>query len=365
MKKYTLFVGLVIIISLISVLSCSKIDSKDPVPSESSTEETVFSQSNAILSFESDEAFMNAVNEIRNGKEDIDAVTKSSRVENFISLYDEFKQAMAEADYYYQKEGGYEKFKARFPNLYYPEHNEDYAAFLPVSDEAIAKLINQKGKVNIAKKEVDFRDVFSYDKILELGLGMPEETMSEIVSTKSLNETKILTLNQQTINNKRKAWITLRGIAINDIQFQGKVGRVDLCFRKKGILGWYNGQLTSESYVITGYAPAPSTEVYTADYIGGAKTLEYSPHKYVVAIRPLTATTSNFGTRTFYFRFGLEDLTYSFTGEFTTNVDALLAKNNGTGIGEDLASAFTFRGVIEETFGNNYPYNWYVFGYSN
>jgi hypothetical protein len=74
---------------------------------------------------------------------------------------------MTEADDYYQREGGYEEFKVKFPNLYYPEYEEDYAAFLPVSDEAIAKLLNQQGKVIIAGKEIDMRDVFSYEKIHE------------------------------------------------------------------------------------------------------------------------------------------------------------------------------------------------------
>ena len=357
MQKKILSSLSMIIAGAMVMISCNKMDN---AANDESSIITDSPESTTILSFDSEADFLAAVQSVRSG-----IATKSTGVEDFKSLYDEFNQAMAEADDYYQREGGYEEFKAKFPDLYYPEYEEDYAAFLPVSDEAIAKLLNTRGEVMIAGKEVDYRDVWSYERIVELGLGMPEYENLTSPETKALSDFVTLTEEKQTINSKRKAWITLRGVAIDDIQFQGKVGRVDLCFRKKGVLGWYNGQLTSKSYVITGHAPAPSTEVYKSYYIGGAKELEYSPHKYVVAIRPLSATSSSFGTRTFYFEFGLEDLTYSFTGTFMTDVDALLAMNNGAGVGEDLASAFSFRDVVKETFGNNNPYNWYVFGYNN
>lgn len=351
------------VIATLIIVSCNKIDSGLNTESEVEEKSAVFPQSNAILSFADEDAFLAEVENLRQGGNGNATKARVTSVENFISLYEEFSQAMAEADYYYQREGGYEEFKAKFPHLYYPEYEGDYSAFLPVSDESIAKLINQDGKVLIAGKEVDFRDVWSYDTIRELGLGMPQGTDNESL-TKAFTDVVTLTLEKQNVNSKRKAWITLRGIAIDQIEFSGKVGRIDLCFRKKGFLGWYNGQMTSRSYVITGYAPAPSTEAYRAYYLGGPKITEYSPHKYCVAIRPLSATSSNFGAHTFYFECGEDDITYSFTGKFTTNVDALLNMNNGTGVGENLASAFTNRSVLEETFGPDIA-NMFVWAYQN
>lgn len=351
------------VIATLIIVSCNKIEPGLNSGVEAVEDNASFPQSNAILSFADEDAFLAEVENLRHGGDGNTTKTCVTSVENFISLYEEFSQAMAEADNYYQREGGYEEFKAMFPHLYYPEYEGDYSAFLPVSDESIAKLINQNGKVLIAGKEVDFRDVWSYDTIRELGLGMPQGTDNESL-TKAFTDVVTLTLEKQNVNSKRKAWITLRGIAIDQIEFSGKVGRIDLCFRKKGFLGWYNGQMTSRSYVITGYAPAPSTEAYRAYYLGGPKITEYSPHKYCVAIRPLSATSSNFGAHTFYFECGEDDITYSFTGKFTTNVDALLNMNNGTGVGENLASAFTNRSVLEETFGPDIA-NMFVWAYQN
>lgn len=293
--------------------------------------------SNRVLTFEDESSFQKAIERIRNG-ESLFAVTRST--ETFKSLYDEFYQAMTEADDYYLREGGYEEFKEKFPDLFYPEHGEDYSAFLPVSDEAIAKLLNPAGKVIISGKERDFRDIWTYEKLQELGLGIPDKIASlNDVSTRAFTDMKTLTLDKQNINSKRKAWITLRGIKLPD--YGAKIGRVDLCFRKKGVLGWYNGMMTSESYIKQDGKRIP--------YNGGIKDKEYSPHKYTVAARPISMTSSNYGKATFYFECGADDLDYSFTGVFSTDVDALLDMNNGTGIGEDIANLFK-NGYVEFSF---------------
>lgn len=149
MKTNTpIFVGLCTIGASV-FLSCSELEPVTISDAMTYTTETVFTQSNAILSFTNEEEFLSLVNLIRNGESRYTIQTRSSSAENFISLYDEFEQAKAEADEYYQRNGGYEEFKVKFPNLFYPEYGEDYAAFLPVSDEAVAKLLNQQGKVII------------------------------------------------------------------------------------------------------------------------------------------------------------------------------------------------------------------------
>ncbi len=143
---------------------------------------------------------------MRNNQSETTTFTRSASGEGFTSIYDEFDEAMNEADDYYQREGGYEEFKLKFPNLYYPEHGEDYAAFLPVSDEAVAKLLNQQGKVIIAGEEKDLRDVDSYEKIQELGLGMPEyENTDENPSTRAFTDIKYLTLSKEKMNKKKKS----------------------------------------------------------------------------------------------------------------------------------------------------------------
>lgn len=302
---------------------------------------TVFRQSDGILMFDNEAAFLEAVEKVRNNEVGTASFTRSASGEEFISLFREFDQAMTEADDYYQREGGYEEFKVKFPNLYYPEYEEDYAAFLPVSDEAIAKLLNQQGKVIIAGKEIDMRDVFSYEKIQELGLGMPENVnvdVEENPNTRAFTDIKYLTLDKENMNKKRKAWITLRGIEVSDKNSKDgskvKLGRVDLCFRKKGAVHWYNGKMTSRGYWYS------TNGVRTSITSQGLKELEYSPHKYYVSASRYyqTIKPSEVDKIKLEFACGEDYPKYSFTGIYTVDINHLMSLDNGTGFGEDLAS---------------------------
>lgn len=248
MKK--LIYGIAVMASLVIFAACEKNELNVPVTSEESANET------NILSFANEAEFQAMVTKIRNNETVTSSKLRSASTESsgFISIFDEYDEAMSVADEYYTREGGYEEFKKRFPNLYYPEYGEDYAAFLPVSDEAIAKLLNKEGKVIIGGEEKDMRDVSSYEKIQELGLGIPN--IENIPATRftglspvidpSFPYNVILTTSKETINSRRMMWVTLRGIekdVFNLTYAKVKDARVDFCWRKKGTLGWYNGKL--------------------------------------------------------------------------------------------------------------------------
>lgn len=300
---------------------------------------TVDSQRSPILSFSSEEDFFDAVKSIKQGVQTKSLINQLNQDAAFISLYHEYDEAMENADDYYQREGGYEEFKARFPHLYYPEYGEDYSAFLPVKDEDVAKLLNPEGKVIIDGDERDYRDIWSYDQLLELGLGMPEYEDGYNVTTKTLSDVYTLTVNKQEINSKRKAWITRRGILLDtDLFGLVKYGRLDLCFRKKGILGWYNGKLSSRLYVIRPDHFGPSFVKHYSEI--GPYVDKASPHKYLVAAR-LEGSNELLGSDTFYFETDYEDNTYSFTGRFPENLDALLDLNNGLDFWEQLGQFFS------------------------
>lgn len=329
MIKHILLPLCVTIVGTMITVSCNKMGTVANIIQED--ESAIYT--NSILCFNSEEDFRAAVQAIKAGKELSGVVTKSSSNADFESLYDVFERAMSDADDYYQREGGYEEYKEKYSCLYFPEYNEDYSAFLPVSDEAVAKVLNADGKVLIAGTEVDLRDVWSYEKIMELGLGMPEYDDSDNEETKSFSDYFTLTEDRQNVNSKRKAWITLRGIEFPEAA--AKIGRVDLCFRKKGILGWYNGKMTSRSYTLGQDINFDGRRVkhYHPYYVHE----DYSPHHYVAAYRPINATSSNFGTHILYFECGEDEPEYSFTGLFTVNVDALLDMNNGPGFWESLS----------------------------
>lgn len=167
---------------------------------------------------------------------------------------------------------------------------------------------------------------------------MPDEMASLSPETKAVTDIVTLTESQQVVNAKRKAWVKLRGITVDEPGFTAKLGRIDLCFRKKGILGWYNGKMKSESYIETGEARPPLLNAPRSYYMWGAMD-KHSPHKYLIATRPI-GYTSHYGTETFFFECDADDPTYSFTGKITTNIDNLLDMNNGVSFWEELVDLF-------------------------
>jgi len=96
-------------------------------------------------------------------------VENGTAVEGFYSLYDNFSDAMKEAESYYDREGGYEEFKAKYSSLYFPEYEDDYSAYLPVSDKNIAKFVNKDGDVIIGEENVTFKNIKSYNDLIEAG----------------------------------------------------------------------------------------------------------------------------------------------------------------------------------------------------
>lgn len=149
----------------------------------------------------------------------------------FKSLYDEFSNAMNEAENYCDTEDGYKQFKEKYSSLFFAEQPEDYSAYLPVSNKTVAKFLNAKGEVEIAGEIKDLRDIESYQQLTDLGF-TPKD--SELVSTRST----VNRLSEVRCNN-RKLWA--RAYAKPGSQGVGYWAVVDVSFRKKGFLGaWYN-----------------------------------------------------------------------------------------------------------------------------
>lgn len=304
-------------------------------------EQTIVAQSGGILSFDNEAAFWEAVEKVRNNEISVALLTRSTSEDDFLSLYREFDQAMEEADNFYQRAGGYEEFKQKFPNLYYPQYNDDYSAYLPVSDEAIAKLVNPQGKVIINGDERDMRDVFSYEKLQELGLAIPDETGTVSLRALPINNVidptipyyRALTEVKKDITSKRKMWVTVRGIernAPNNLPFTKiKEARIDVCFRKKGALGWYNGKLYGYPMIVD-----LNKTKYTLD-----RKYEYSPMKFTVMME-FTARLNDFPSHSpldLYVRFESDQKDHDFTAVYPANLKQILQLNNGDGFWESLS----------------------------
>ena len=157
----------------------------------------------------------------------------SLKEDGFHSIYDDYINAMDEAESYYDRPGGYEEFKEKYPMLYFPEEGDDYSAYLPVSDKNIAKLLNSEGEVVIGGKIVNLIDLNSYEALEGLGLTPPAEENHANLATKNIYPLNHL---PETRCNDRKLWIKT-GVRPSDSPGVFEEIVIEVCFRKKGFLG--------------------------------------------------------------------------------------------------------------------------------
>lgn len=235
----------------ISFISCKNMIDEIQIPVQDE-KQVIFELNKGILSFQNEIAFQNTVEKVRNNQVFVTSLTRSVKDNDFVSLYEEFEQAMKEAESFYDREGGYEEFKVKFPNLFYPERGDDYSAYLPISDEAIAKLANRDGKVIIAGEERDLRDIFTYEKLKELNLTLNDEDY-DVMVLDSLSQMRsadfegaipitvypgVLVYN--AAKNRKIYAVSGRTLGYKDL-YSPLTGEVHLAFRKKGAFGiWYN-----------------------------------------------------------------------------------------------------------------------------
>jgi hypothetical protein len=154
----------------------------------------------------------------------------------FYSIYQNFNDAMSEAESYYDHEGGYQEFKEKYNGLYFPEYEEDYSAYLPVSDDVKAKFLNLSGEVYIGNELKNFKDVSTYEKILETGKGMLRYDIKARSKAEGTDLATGLPLNGLNCiyYNDRELWVNTSysssGITPTIM--------IEVCFRKKRI-SWY------------------------------------------------------------------------------------------------------------------------------
>lgn len=161
--------------------------------------------------------------------------TALTRVANdFKSLYDEYDAAWEVEEAYYATDEKYEEFKQMFPHLYFPEYEDDYSFFLPISNEDIAKLVNPQGNVMIGGVVKNYIDIKTPERLLELGKLCPDPITPQ---TRSMDHSTVF-LNyiptQINDDNDRKMYASAS---------MGSVGGrncvfITITFRKKGPRHW-------------------------------------------------------------------------------------------------------------------------------
>lgn len=206
------------------------------------TNEIFFDKDANMLSFESQEDFKLAVEKVKNIQsygEEINNIIpileeeKTLQIEGFTSIYDSYVSALNEADNYYDTEAHYKEFKSKYSTLYFPEYNNDYSVYLPVSDKNVAKLLNSEGNVMIDGEVINMKDVSSYEQLTELGETIDDEGIVTFATDEYLNGTPEIKEGKHKLKVKVYTKPGSSGV------YQSIV--VDVSFRKKGFLGiWYN-----------------------------------------------------------------------------------------------------------------------------
>ncbi len=161
-------------------------------------------------------------------------VINSTEVDDYYSMYNYFVDALTEAEEYYEKgPDGYEEFKAKYSTLYFPEYENDYSAYLPVSDKNVAKFLNSSGDVIIGGETKNLIDITTYSQLEELELSIPKDSGIELRSEED-NTNKLSTV----YGKRRKMWVNVRR-KLRSPDGDPAV-QIEVCFRRKTWGIWYN-----------------------------------------------------------------------------------------------------------------------------
>lgn len=199
-----------------------------------------------ILKFRDRATFDRLVAQLSSGtKENAEAWENSL---GFVSLNTIFENAMREAETLDESEQAYKAFKAKYgESLYFPEYKEDYGAYLPVSNQQLAFVLNKNGEVLIGDEKVNFKDVTEYYQLQLTGEALYE-------ADENTPSFFLLTEKQYVGKQYDSGW---RVNPDGDRKLKLKIGRriydvnpsthyftvklhFEISFRKKTWLGWSN-----------------------------------------------------------------------------------------------------------------------------
>lgn len=193
-----------------------------------------------------------------------------AKVFDHLSAAEIYSMAMEEAANLDFTHSQYFAFKKKYGDyLYFPEYQEDYGAYLPYKDAAIASIANKNGRYMIGDKVIQADQITTYDQLQDAGMAYyPPKYPYYVIKPAYLADGKKtvsaysldalgswwfsnLTIGKSeyafdsgwmVVNDGKKLKVELRRVLeqrwgnIPKISWQSEVS-----FRKKGFLGfWYN-----------------------------------------------------------------------------------------------------------------------------
>ncbi|MFV0310868.1 MAG: DUF4848 domain-containing protein [Dysgonomonas sp.] len=194
-----------------------------------------------------------------------------AKVFDHLSAAEIYSMAMEEAANLDFTHSQYFAFKKKYGDyLYFPEYQEDYGAYLPYKDAAIASIANKNGRYMIGDKVIQADQITTYDQLQDAGMAYyppkyPYYVIKPAYTTNTkttvtayplgeLGTSSYLTLGKgeysfdsgwMIVNDGKKLKVELRRVLKSGKGYDDKYNEIlwqsEVSFRKKGLFGfWYN-----------------------------------------------------------------------------------------------------------------------------
>lgn len=229
-----------------------------------------------MLSFDSEASFQQSVSLLSNMDESKQKSWISSHLKTITSLKDVYDEAMEDAADLDESREAYLAYKKKYENaLYFSSYKDDCGAYLPVSNQIIAMLINTDGNIRIGNEVRCLKDISNYTQLQEVGMAMYNaEKDRNYVESRAIADAPIVTLREAgkpigdnntyefdsnwREENKRKIRLKC-GRQVSSIDKNRRVIiprlHIEVSFRKKTWLGWsnYSSKTTTTGKFTGGY----------------------------------------------------------------------------------------------------------------
>lgn len=194
----------------------------------------------------------------------LDAMSEYERIE-WLQSFDGFKslrliyeEAMEEATFLDESETAYMAFKGKYDKyLYFPMYEEDYGAYMPVSNRSEATLVNGYGIVIVGDKTKILKDIETYEDLQKTGQAYYDEKNESMLMTRAVTAETIYNIRNRYIGEEQNSgWDTRSSRKLQvkfGLQGDGKVApnpftlklHLEVSFRKKTWVGWVNYSTTT------------------------------------------------------------------------------------------------------------------------